>query len=97
MAVTLELAKAHLRVIHDDQDDLIAQHMATAAATMLRYTGDNYDAEEDDLIAAELLLIGWLFYPSEELRIDPNTGLPLAVSALAGPFRLPTIAGGSDD
>ena len=39
MAVDLTLAKQHLRVLHDDEDALIAQYLAAAIAWVENYTG----------------------------------------------------------
>lgn len=92
MTVTLQQAKDHLRVRHDDQDDLITDHMARALAAIVRLTGAGYEADEPDLDAAQLLIIEWLFRPEDEVRIDPIYGLPEAAVALAVPFRTPTLA-----
>lgn len=83
---SLELAKQHLRVRHDDEDDLIASYMAAASAWIVRYTGDNYDSAAPELLQAQLLLIGF-YYENRGIGED----VPPAVKALAGPFRLPTV------
>lgn len=52
-----------------------------------------YDDEETphDLIAAQLLLIGHWFTNREAVSDKTMSEVPLAVEALAGPFRLPTL------
>lgn len=88
MSVTLTLAKQHLRVETDDEDDLILSYMEAATAWIERYCGDNYDPYAPELNQAELLLIGSM-YETREAAVSET---PPAVEALAGPFRLPTIA-----
>ena len=39
MAVTLELARNHLRVDHNEEDALIAQYLAAAIAWVENHTG----------------------------------------------------------
>lgn len=93
-AVTLEMAKEHLRVRHDDEDTLITSYIAAALAWVIRYTGDNYDDEAQELIMAQLLLVGHWY--DNRSAVDSGNGspqeVPFTVEALAGPFRLPTIA-----
>lgn len=90
--ITLELAKEHLRVRHDDQDTLITSHIMSADQTLRRFLGDNADAYADELVAAELLLVEWLFRPEDKVELDPVHQMPRAVVALAGPYRTPTVA-----
>lgn len=87
MTITLELAKSHLRVLHDDEDALITSYIGAAHAWVIRYAGDNYDAAAPELDQAELLLIGF-YYENRGISDD----VPPAVKSLAGPFRLPTLA-----
>ena len=91
MSVTLAEAKAHLRVRNDDQDTHIALLVSSADAALQRYAGDNHDPAADDLKAAQLLLVEHMFYPPENVAIDEVTGWPVAVAALASPFRTPTV------
>ena len=92
MSVTLAEAKAQLRVRHDEQDDYITLLISAARAAIERYTGDNFDEALDDLKAAQLLYIEYLFYPPDKIDMDELTGWPLSVAALARPYRLPTLA-----
>lgn len=94
MSVELALAKAHLRITSDDLDVLIQSHIASADAHIVRFVNDDeLDIDEQpELIAAQLLLIEWLFDPEGKVEIDDIHGIPGAVVALAGPFRLPTVA-----
>lgn len=94
MSVDLALAKAHLRITSDDQDLLIQSHIASADAQIVRFINDDeldIDATPE-LVSAQLLLIEWLFDPEGKVEIDDIHGMPGAVVALAGPFRLPTVA-----
>lgn len=86
--ITLELAKAHLRVATDDENTLISSYMIAANAWIVRYTGENYDDAAPELDQAQLLLVGSMYENREAAIVD----IPAAVEALAGPFRLPTIA-----
>ena len=92
MSVTLAEAKAQLRVRHDEQNDYISLLINAARSAIERYTGENFDEGLDDLKAAQLLYIEYLFYPPEKFEMDEATGWPLSVSALARPYRLPTLA-----
>lgn len=93
--ITLERAKQHLRVTHESEDDLIQVYIDAAHAWILRYTGEGYDEYADELVAAELLLIGHFYANREAVNVGSSgssvSEMPFAVEALAGPFRLPTI------
>lgn len=92
MSVSLTLAKAHLRVEHNDEDDLIQHYIDAAMAWVVRYTGDNYDVYIIELEQAQLLLIGHWYETREAVNIGGSVAeIPFAVEALAGPYRLPTI------
>ena len=90
--ITLEQAKAQLRVLSSDQDDFITDLMNRALATLQRLTGENYDPYSEDLDAAQVLLVEWWFYPDNDVELDEVYNLPRAVVALAVPYRDPTIA-----
>jgi len=92
MSVTLEQAKAHLRILNDHENDRIAGLVLQSQAMLMRLTGAGYDEEAEDLNAAQLLVIEWLFRPDERLVLDDIYKLPRAVVALAVPFRTPTLA-----
>jgi hypothetical protein len=90
--ITLELAKEHLRIRHDDQDTLITSHINSADQALRRFLGDEADAYADELVAAELLLVEWFYRPEDKVDLDPIHQMPRAVVALAGPYRTPTVA-----
>lgn len=92
MSVTLEQAKEHLRIRHDDQDVLISDQIMRSQSALIRLTGSGYVEDEPDLDAAQLLMIEWMFRPEDKVEIDPVYHLPRAVVALACPFRTPTLA-----
>lgn len=95
MSVNLQMAKDHLRVRHDDENNLILAYMDAAEAWLQRYCGDNYDEYAPELEQAQLLLIGHWYVNREAVAVGNATiphEVPLAVEALALPFRLPTIA-----
>lgn len=91
MSVDLALAKHHLRIRSDDQDVLIASHIASAASQLERFIGDSLDPYAEELTAAQLLLVEWLFDPPEKVELDEIHQMPRAVVALASPFRTPTV------
>ena len=86
MTVSLDLAKAHLRVLHDDEDNLILSYIDAAQAWIDRFCGENVDVYAAELDQAQLLLVGF-YYETRGIGDD----VPPAVHALAGPFRTPTI------
>jgi len=53
---------------------------------------DPYNPVPEELVQAQLLLIGHWYQNREAVAEGTFNELPLAVEALAGPFRLPTIA-----
>lgn len=50
-----------------------------------------YETTPDDLVAAQLLLIGHWYQNREAVAQGTFAEVPLAVEALAGPYRLPTV------
>lgn len=50
-----------------------------------------YTTTPEELDQAMLVLIEWWFCPDDKIEIDPIEQVPLAVVALARPFRLPTL------
>ena len=91
MTITLEEAKAHLRIRHADHDAHIGLLVSSADAALQRYAGDNHDPDAFDLKAAQMLLVEQMYYPAGDIEIDEQTGWPVAAAALARPYRLPTV------
>lgn len=91
MSITLDEAKAHLRIRSDAHDAHITLLVSSADAALQRYAGDNHDPNAADLKAAQMLLVEQMFYPSENMETDEATGWPVAAAALAQPFRVPTL------
>lgn len=91
-ALTLDLVKTHLRIRHSDQDALLQSHITSADSQMRRFLGDDYDVYADELVAAQLLMVEWLYRPDDKVELDPVHQMPRAVVALAGPYRTPTVA-----
>lgn len=91
-ALTLDLVKAHLRIRHSDQDALLQSHITSADGQLRRFLGDGYDVYADELVAARLLMVEWLYRPDDKVELDPIHQMPRAVVALAGPYRAPTVA-----
>lgn len=93
-AVSLASAKAHLRVVHDD-DDVYLQTLIEAAEGHLASTG--VDMEADPLPApvhhAVLLLVSHLNENRDAVVAGnmPAAILPFGVNALVQPFREETI------
>ncbi|HMO74085.1 MAG TPA: head-tail connector protein [Sphingopyxis sp.] len=89
------MAKDQIRVRHNDEDALIMGYVVASLAWLERYCGENYDAYAPELEQAQLLLIAHWYINREAVAVGNATiphEVPLAVEALAGPFRLPTIA-----
>ena len=90
--ITLATAKNHIRVEHDDEDDLIQHYIDAALAWVVRYTGENYLDTIIELEQAQLLLISHWYENREAVVVgSASSELPMAVEALAGPYRLPTL------
>lgn len=92
MSVSLEQAKEHLRVTTNDEDALIGIYVSAADAWLRRYCGTGYVEDAPELVAAQLLIIGHLDANRELSAPKEVFEVPFAVTALAGPFRTPTIA-----
>lgn len=71
MLVTLEQAKAHIRVIHDDEDNLITLYVQAASSAVINYLKSGADVFLDSN--------GDLEYDSND---DP-VGVPFEVAASA--------------
>lgn len=62
MTVTLEKAKAHLRVTHDAEDTLIQSYLTAAESHVAAYLGDDMpEPMPEPVAAAVLLLVGDLY------------------------------------
>ena len=92
MSLTLGQVKDRLRITNTREDALIERLIASARAAIAKYTGDNFDDQREDLNFAQLLLIEYWRKPDEKVKIDEENGFPVAVSALAKPYRVPTLS-----
>ena len=90
MTVSLDQAKAQLRVRHNDDDQFITDLVERAEAAIERYVGADVTTAAD-LDAAKVLLVEFWFYPDSKVDVDTDTGFPRAVVSLARPFRTPTL------
>lgn len=91
MTVSLDQAKAQLRVRHTDQNGYITDLIARAQTWIDRFVGEELDPQPADLDHASLILIEWWFYPDNKVELDETYNVPRAVVALALPFRTPTL------
>lgn len=98
MLVSLDLAKKHLVVEHDDDDDLITAFITAASDLCEQYLGRYYaevssgsEGQTDappTVIAAVLILVATLYRDREELHVDaPPMVLPSTVRMLLAPYR----------
>ncbi|WP_167659776.1 head-tail connector protein [Brucella pseudogrignonensis] len=90
MAVTLELAKKHLRVSHDDEDQEIELYLAAAADWTLTYTKRKEvpAGAEFAFDAATLLTMASMFETREsDITGTIHTEIPTA-RRLIDPYRL---------
>lgn len=86
--VTLEEAKAHLRVDHDAEDELIEAYIDAAAAAVRDYTGAEFaDPAPGPVRAAVLLMVGEL-YAHRERSTDRVIHLNQTYYALLNPYRV---------
>lgn len=60
--MTLDQIKAHLRVMHNEEDALIQSYMAAAEKLVSQYLGDDLpDPVPEPITAAMMLLVGDLY------------------------------------
>lgn len=85
--VTLNMAKAHLRIRHNDEDALIADYIRTARAWMARYAGVNDDPAAPELQLAELMLVASFYEDREGTAAALANGVPAGIAHLVVPFR----------
>jgi hypothetical protein len=80
--VTLPQAKAHLRLIEDDEDTYVEGLIAAAEAHIARLCGPEFDDTSVELHQAALLMVGQWFDHRDEAE------MPAAANALMRPFML---------
>ncbi|NGN44980.1 phage gp6-like head-tail connector protein [Mesorhizobium sp. CGMCC 1.15528] len=88
MAVDLAIAKKHLNIFHDDDDELITAYLGAATAWTLKHCNrETVPAEATfQFEAAALLMVGEL-YEHREISVDSFSENP-AAKRLIDPFRL---------
>ncbi|MEQ1403842.1 head-tail connector protein [Neorhizobium sp. Rsf11] len=98
MLVTLDLAKKHILVEHNDDDDLITTFIEAASGLCEEYLNRTYteavsgsDGQTDApaaVVAAVLILVATLYRDREEQHVDvPPMVLPSTVRMLLAPYR----------
>lgn len=94
MAVTLALLKAHLRILHDSEDELLDAKLATARGHVQSYIGRTLDEIEDGdedfppaLDEAVLLLVAHLYEHRSALTEATLSIMPMGFYELVGPHR----------
>jgi uncharacterized phage protein (predicted DNA packaging) len=86
MTVTLEIAKAHLRILHDDEDNELVGPIQAAHSWITRYCGDGYE-DSPVLDIAELMLIAMFYEDREGTQASLTNGVPRGIAHLVVPFR----------
>ena len=87
MSLTLEEVKAHLRVLHDDEDVLI-QRMADAAEALVSvYLGDDLPTPTPAPVEAAILLLVGDQYENRERQADKPLNENSTYALLLNPYR----------
>ncbi|MDE3797603.1 phage gp6-like head-tail connector protein [Sinorhizobium meliloti] len=98
MLVTLELAKKHLVVEHDDDNQLITAYIAAASELVEQYINRDYvqlvsgsEGESNapaPVVAAVLILVATIYARREEDQTNaPPMTMPSTVRFLLAPYR----------
>ncbi len=88
MAVSLELAKKHLRVFHNEEDEEIALYLAAAETWAMTYTSRDTVpvGAEFAFDAASLLMLAGMFENREAASVTAVHDVPTA-RRLLDPYR----------
>jgi uncharacterized phage protein (predicted DNA packaging) len=87
MSLSLEDVKAHLRVLHDDEDALI-QRMADAAEALVAvYLGDDLPDPTPAPVEAAILLLTADLYENRERQTDKPLSENSTYALLLNPYR----------
>lgn len=87
MALSLEDAKAHLRISFDTEDSYV-QSLIDAAEDYVQATGASYDSPPQPAIlhAVKLLVSHW-YSNRDAAGTEPSTAIQFGVNALLSPYR----------
>lgn len=87
MSLTLEEIKAHLRVLHSEEDTLI-QRMADAATALVAvYLGDDLPTPTPAPVEAAILLLVADLYENRERQTDKPLSENSTYALLLNPYR----------
>ena len=87
MHVSLERVREHLRVDHNEEDELIEHYIEASEAHL---TSIGVDLDQDPLpssIELAILLLVAHFYENREAAGKPMSKTPIGVSTLVAPYR----------
>lgn len=89
--LTLRQVKSHLRLDSDEEDESLAELMATARTAIENYLKRSISEIEEQRLSpirhAALLLIGHWYANREATSDRPLTEIPFAVKHLLSPYR----------
>lgn len=88
---TLAEIKAHLRVTHDAEDDIIAMYADAALAHIRQYLGDDMPDPLPDPVRAAMLLLTADLYVNRERQADKPLTDNSAYALLLNPYRCMTV------